>query len=160
MATIDTIFGPLDEPDDYFILNADRRPIPATASEYRAFTDSGLHIVAETKLGERTTITTYFNGLDLDYGEEDPPYLYETISRVGEDGGEEGMYQTWAEAEEGHQSTVERYRLLLGIPDATQPELPLEPPAGATIEPALDELAGFALPVAPLSWADVQSLHD
>ena len=164
MAAIQTLFGPLDEPRDHFVLDRDRQAVPATYSEYRAFTESGLHLVAETRLGAHATITTYFNGFDLDYGEEAVPYLYETISMVAEDGGEEGSYRTWEEAEEGHHRTVEHFRVLLGIPDATQPELSLvtapSEPASAAIDPARDKLTGFPLPAAQLSFADVQSLHD
>ena len=130
MATVETIFGPMDEPDDYFILDADRQPAPATLSEMRDFTATDAAIVAESEIGSDVTVTTRFTGVSLGPSEEDEPLLFATVTKYGEEEYlDEGFYVSWEEADAGHRETCQRLARLAGAPDL-------------------------------LSWADLQSLFD
>lgn len=90
---------------DYFILNEDREPVPATREEWRAWckTPDGRPKVAETVFENGTEITTWFEGQDVSFGGEDPPPLYMTFVSYGPEEGEQyGLYATWEDAEAGH----------------------------------------------------------
>ena len=108
---------------EYFVLNDDRQPVPATKEQWKEFTREDV-IVAKTELPNGGTVTTHFRGFGdkaSEYFESaydpDDVMLFETFSRFGSDGNQEDEYPTWAEAEKGHQRIVARYEKLFSKKD-------------------------------------------
>lgn len=106
-----------EEPGTYFVLDADRRPAPATLSAMRDFTKSDSAVVAESQIGSEVTITTYFTGVSLGQSEEDEPLLFATVIKYGDEWLDEGSYPTWDEAEAEHREAHRRMAGLAGAPD-------------------------------------------
>jgi hypothetical protein len=92
----------------FYVLDEKREPTPATEEEWRAFPKEK-RLVAETKLGwTDVVIATEFHGAD--YGDEEGPLLFVTSSIIDDEGGEDGYYATWREAEAGHREVVSEYQ--------------------------------------------------
>lgn len=98
----------------YFVLDADRRPIQVTEAQWRAQSRNERNTVAEDEV-PHGKVWTAFNGLALEEGDEKQLFFTETL--FGEEGLQEATYATWAEAEAGHCSIVERYRKKLMATD-------------------------------------------
>jgi hypothetical protein len=107
----------IEDPGPYFVLDADRRPVPATLSAMRDFTKSDSAIVAKSQIGSDVTITTYFTGVSLGLSEEDEPLLFATVIKYGDECLDEGSYPTWEEAEAEHREAHQRMTGLAGDSD-------------------------------------------
>jgi hypothetical protein len=97
---------------DYWILR-DRKPIPATLSEWSSFwSDIDLRRVANSTVGRKcdVRISTVFLGTDHSWDPKQPPILFETMIFGGPLHDYCERYSTWEEAELGHERAVKLAR--------------------------------------------------
>ena len=62
--------------------------------------------VAKTAISDEVNVSTVFLGLDHSFG-AGPPLLFETMIFGGEHDQYQDRYETWKQAEAGHQKAVE-----------------------------------------------------
>lgn len=93
----------------------DRRPVEIedTIEWAKEFEKMGDKTVAKTQVSPEVLVSTVFLGLCHRFGLGGPPILFETMVLGGRADGDREMYQTWDEAEAGHEKMVEQVRGLL-----------------------------------------------
>jgi hypothetical protein len=90
----------------YFLLDEENDPILCSQAAWEEASAGGALMVAQDDVpGGR--VWTQFTGVD--FGDDDPPRLFETHSLIGSDGLMERSYTTWDEAEAGHREVVARF---------------------------------------------------
>lgn len=85
-----------------------KNPVPDDTNGIWIFTNDDKRVVGETKV-RGATVSTVFLGLDHSLGRK-TPVLFETLVFGGSMDGECNRYETWDEAEKGHQKMVDRVK--------------------------------------------------
>lgn len=90
-----------------YILTEDREPLEVDAATWAVWFETANRRVARTELPGGGFISTVFLGLDHGYFKDEPPILFETMSKIGDEWEDYfERYATWAEAEAGHARIV------------------------------------------------------
>lgn len=96
--------------NEFWILKG-KTPIKVGIAEWALWNEEnwkkGKRIVNKTTIGT-VLISTVFLGLDHSFGDDGPPILFETMVFNGEFCGEMNRYNTWDEADEGHEEMVKK----------------------------------------------------
>ena len=94
----------------YYILDADKKTVPATIQEVAPlFTDIDHKRVAYTEFGS-SDVSTVFLFIDHGFGADRSPLLFETLVFGGPLANEMDRYSTWDEAVAGHEAMVARVK--------------------------------------------------
>ena len=101
---------------EFYILDENKKPIPATIEEWgKMFEDPARKQVACSKSDRGILVSTVFLGMDHGFGES-PPILFETMIFGGEHDEDQWRYATWDEAVAGHKAAC----TLAGISEEAQ----------------------------------------
>jgi hypothetical protein len=112
--TPETAVGAMNENDgELYVLDDNRRPVPATYQQWQEFVGSERAVVARTDIEGVAEVKTYFTGLRPYDSDGRAPALFASLLMIGDDGLECGPYQTWEEAEVAHWEMVTRNQDLL-----------------------------------------------
>jgi len=102
-----------DAEEHFYVLDKNRRPVPATEEERTAWINSGAPtLVARTDLGGGWEVSTSFDGVvPAEEDQEGSAPLFLTLVLMGAvDDDYVAAYPTWDAAEAGHQEVVDRYK--------------------------------------------------
>jgi len=96
----------------FYILDADKRPVPVSPDDYLAWrlsNDDNIR-VAFTEIAHGISVSTVFLGLDHSFGFRSVPILFETMIFDGTDQAHNldlVRYCLWEEAVAGHEAVVQ-----------------------------------------------------
>ena len=85
---------------DYYVLDANRNPVPADLQTWALRFGQDRHVALDEENGVR--VSTVFLGLNHRYFGEGPPIVFETMIFGGRHDQWQERWSTWSEAEAGH----------------------------------------------------------
>lgn len=89
-----------------YILNG-KEPIPCDdLIEWAKWFQTNERIVAQNKFPDDILVSTVFLGLDHNHAGAGKPILFETMIFGGQHDQYQARYETWGQAEEGHQKAL------------------------------------------------------
>lgn len=96
-------------PDHYILVK--RVPIAVDVMSWARWFEKNAAAcrVAETKIGD-VRVSTVFLGLNHNFADDGPPILFETMVFGDPHNGEIWRYESWKDAEIGHQEAVDAVR--------------------------------------------------
>lgn len=101
---------------DYFILDENHQPIPATLQQWGVFMNKADRVVEQTYIGD-IFISTVFLGIDHGTAWLDgrgPALTFETMIFRNDHGEDCWRYSTWDDAKIGHAAVVRRVKKEVG----------------------------------------------
>lgn len=90
----------------WYILTADRTPIPATHEEFVLWEKDNSRVVAKSYLADGVEVSTVFLGLNHSFFFGTPPLIFETMIFGGQYRGYTTRCSTWLEALGQHKAAV------------------------------------------------------
>ncbi len=89
---------------EHYILDG-KEPKNADLMEWARWFETADRHVAKTAVSDEINVSTVFLGLDHSFG-DGPPLLFETMIFGGEHDQYQDRYETWKQAETGHEKAV------------------------------------------------------
>lgn len=93
---------------NFYILDEERKVVPCDLMTWVRYFGSNSRRIGWTRVLDKASVSTIFQGNDFQTGPGGPPLIFETVVFGGHLNREMNRYSTWDEAVAGHEAMVAR----------------------------------------------------